>query len=163
VVVARRGSPLLIGVKTEKKLKVDFVDVEFGGNPEADGEAGESSRARALGARTDGRAWAHTLRACKGLSIPQPGLLAPPGGLPDGPGGLQVPNANNKLIRSQSRAFLSEDGLPQPIEYFIASDASAIIEHTKRVLYLEDDDIAHIAEGGKWLCARARTACPHTH
>ncbi|PWN97196.1 putative GFA1-glucosamine--fructose-6-phosphate transaminase [Tilletiopsis washingtonensis] len=121
VVVARRGSPLLIGVKTEKKLKVDFVDVEFGGNPEADGEAG--------------------------LSIPQPGLLAPPGGLPDGPGGLQVPNANNKLIRSQSRAFLSEDGLPQPIEYFIASDASAIIEHTKRVLYLEDDDIAHIAEG----------------
>jgi Glutamine amidotransferase domain len=29
VVTARRGSPLLIGVKTEKKLKVDFVDVEF--------------------------------------------------------------------------------------------------------------------------------------
>jgi glutamine---fructose-6-phosphate transaminase (isomerizing) len=29
LVVARRGSPLLIGVKTEKKLKVDFVDVEF--------------------------------------------------------------------------------------------------------------------------------------
>lgn len=37
--------------------------------------------------------------------------------------------------------------MPQPIEFFIASDASAIIEHTKRVLYLEDDDIAHIAEG----------------
>ena len=53
----------------------------------------------------------------------------------------------SKLIRSQSRAFLSDDGMPQPIEFFIASDASAIIEHTKRVLYLEDDDIAHIAEG----------------
>lgn len=76
-----------------------------------------------------------------------PGLLAPPGTA--GPGGLSVPNSNNKLIRSQSRAFLSEDGLPQPIEYFIASDASAVIEHTKRVLYLEDDDIAHIAEGGE--------------
>lgn len=37
--------------------------------------------------------------------------------------------------------------MPQPIEFFVASDASAIIEHTKRVLYLEDDDIAHIAEG----------------
>lgn len=35
VVTARRGSPLLIGVKTEKKLKVDFVDVEFT-NPEGD-------------------------------------------------------------------------------------------------------------------------------
>lgn len=42
---------------------------------------------------------------------------------------------------------MSEDGMPQPIEFFVASDASAIIEHTKRVLYLEDDDIAHIAEG----------------
>jgi glucosamine--fructose-6-phosphate aminotransferase (isomerizing) len=29
VVTARRGSPLLIGVKTEKKLELDFVDVEF--------------------------------------------------------------------------------------------------------------------------------------
>ena len=40
---------------------------------------------------------------------------------------------------------MSEDGLPQPIEFFVASDASAIVEHTKRVLYLEDDDIAHIS------------------
>jgi glutamine---fructose-6-phosphate transaminase (isomerizing) len=42
---------------------------------------------------------------------------------------------------------MSEDGMPQPIEFFIASDASAVIEHTKRVLYLEDDDVAHISEG----------------
>jgi glucosamine--fructose-6-phosphate aminotransferase (isomerizing) len=36
IVATRKGSPLLIGVKTEKKLKVDFVDVEFGAleNPE---------------------------------------------------------------------------------------------------------------------------------
>jgi glutamine---fructose-6-phosphate transaminase (isomerizing) len=42
---------------------------------------------------------------------------------------------------------MSDDGLPMPIEFFVASDAAAIVEHTKRVLYLEDDDIAHIAEG----------------
>jgi glucosamine--fructose-6-phosphate aminotransferase (isomerizing) len=30
LIAARRGSPLIIGVKTDKKLKVDFVDVEFG-------------------------------------------------------------------------------------------------------------------------------------
>jgi glucosamine--fructose-6-phosphate aminotransferase (isomerizing) len=35
IVTARRGSPLLIGVKTEKKLKVDFVDVEISGPKEA--------------------------------------------------------------------------------------------------------------------------------
>ena len=28
MVAARRGSPLLIGVRTAKKLKVDFVDVD---------------------------------------------------------------------------------------------------------------------------------------
>jgi glutamine---fructose-6-phosphate transaminase (isomerizing) len=67
------------------------------------------------------------------------GLLTVPG-QPDG----------LKLRRSQSRAFLSEDGMPQPIEFFVASDASAVIEHTKRVLYLEDDDIAHISEGGEF-------------
>ncbi|KDN40950.1 isomerising glucosamine-fructose-6-phosphate aminotransferase [Tilletiaria anomala UBC 951] len=122
LVCARRGSPLLIGVKTEKKLKVDFVDVEFGNTAGA------------------GDAASH---------LADPSLLAPPGIQPSKPGsgGLQVPNGNPNLMRTQSRAFLSEDGLPQPIEYFVASDASAIIEHTKRVLYLEDDDIAHISKG----------------
>ena len=66
--------------------------------------------------------------------MPTGGLLAPP-------------IVNPKIMRTQSRAFMSEDGLPQPIEFFVASDAAAIVEHTKRVLYLEDDDIAHIAEG----------------
>ncbi|KAI5480454.1 glutamine-fructose-6-phosphate transaminase [Pseudohyphozyma bogoriensis] len=109
VVIARRGSPVLIGVKTEKKLKVDFVDVEF--SAAADSE--------------------------EATPAPPSSLLAPP--VSTGPAG--------QLVHSQSRAFLSDDGMPQPIEFFIASDASAIVEHTKRVLYLEDDDIAHIAEG----------------
>ena len=113
LVVAKRGSPLLIGVKTEKKLMVDFVDVEF---TPADAEGTEPDM----------------------QNVPETNR-----------GSIQMPkmNTNEKLIRSQSRAFLSEDGLPQPIEYFVASDASAVVEHTKRVLYLEDDDIAHIAEG----------------
>ncbi|RXW21217.1 hypothetical protein EST38_g4631 [Candolleomyces aberdarensis] len=106
VVTARRGSPLLIGVKTDKKLKVDFVDVEFAGQ--------DSTETR---------------------------VEPPPSSL------LAVPSATPKVLRTQSRAFMSEDGLPQPIEFFVASDAAAIIEHTKRVLYLEDDDIAHIAQG----------------
>ncbi|KAG6850121.1 glutamine--fructose-6-phosphate transaminase (isomerizing) [Arthromyces matolae] len=110
VVTARRGSPLLIGVKTDKKLKVDFVDVELAGQDSND-------------TRMDS------------LQPNSPTAL------------LSPPSANPKVLRTQSRAFMSEDGLPQPIEFFIASDAAAIIEHTKRVLYLEDDDIAHISEG----------------
>lgn len=101
---------MLIGVKTEKKLKIDFVDVEFAPAEHAEiPEVGDAPSASSL-------------------LVP----IAPAG----------------KLLRAQSRAFLTDDGMPQPIEFFIASDASAIVEHTKRVLYLEDDDIAHIAEGG---------------
>lgn len=105
VVATRRGSPMLVGVKSSKKLKVDFVDVEFG-SPETDK-----------------------------LNEEDAGLLSP------------VDPAHPKIRRSQSRAFLSEDGTTQPIEFFIASDPSAIVEHTRRVLYLEDDDIAHFADG----------------
>ncbi|KAJ3326527.1 glutamine--fructose-6-phosphate transaminase (isomerizing) [Blyttiomyces sp. JEL0837] len=107
LVATRRGSPLLVGVKTAKKLKVDFVDVEFG---------------------TD-------QQALDKLAEEEANLLSP------------TDPAHPKIRRSHSRAFMSEDGLPQPVEYFLASDPSAIVEHTKRVLYLEDDDIAHISEG----------------
>lgn len=105
IVAARRGSPLLIGVKTIQNLKVDFVDVEFGGeNPLQDKAIDDS------------------------LNPMDP--------------------SHPKIRRTQSRAFLSEDGMPIPIEYYLASDPSAIIEHTKKVLYLEDNDIAHIMNGG---------------
>ena len=39
-------------------------------------------------------------------------------------------------------------GPPNPqdaVEYFFASDASAIIEHTDRVLYMEDDDVGTVS------------------
>lgn len=34
-----------------------------------------------------------------------------------------------------------------PVEYFVASDASAIIEHTRQVLFLEDGDVAEVRGG----------------
>ncbi|KAK2741477.1 glutamine--fructose-6-phosphate transaminase (isomerizing) [Myotisia sp. PD_48] len=112
VIAARKGSPLVIGVRTTRKLKVDFVDVEY--SEDAALPAEKASQNVAL------------LKSATGL-------LAPPD--------------KSLLHRSQSRAFLSDDGSPQPAEFFLSSDPSAIIEHTKKVLYLEDDDIAHIHEG----------------
>jgi len=115
LVATRRGSPLLVGVKTEKKLKVDFVDVEFPAFENS--EANENAMAGDIETSLH-----HTGSASNIANVP-------------------------KLRRSQSRAFLSEDGTPQPIEFYLASDPSAIIEHTKRVLYLEDDDVAHVSDG----------------
>ncbi|KAL2056699.1 hypothetical protein ABVK25_003093 [Lepraria finkii] len=112
VVAARKGSPLVVGVRTQKKMKVDFVDVEYSQDGPLPAE-----------------------RASQNVAIKKASasLLAPPD--------------KSLLHRSQSRAFLSDDGRPIPTEFFLSSDPSAIIEHTKKVLYLEDDDIAHIHEG----------------
>jgi glucosamine--fructose-6-phosphate aminotransferase (isomerizing) len=43
---------------------------------------------------------------------------------------------------------MAADSPDTPAEYFLASDASAVIEHTKRVIFLEDDDVAFIQGGG---------------
>ncbi|KAJ5613847.1 hypothetical protein N7528_007501 [Penicillium herquei] len=37
--------------------------------------------------------------------------------------------------------------IPKAAEFFLSSDASAIIEHTRQVIYLQDNDIAHIWRG----------------
>ncbi|EON96514.1 putative glucosamine-fructose-6-phosphate aminotransferase protein [Phaeoacremonium minimum UCRPA7] len=122
VVAARKGSPLVIGVKTQKRMKVDFVDVEY---------ADENTP---LPAETAAQNVAIKKSANKtGADFLSPNLL----GAPD----------KSLLHRSQSRAFMTDDGMPMPTEFFLSSDPSAIVEHTKKVMYLEDDDIAHIHEG----------------
>ena len=123
LIAARKGSPLVIGVKTQKKMKVDFVDVEYSeeGGPLP---AEKASHTLAMKRTSAGASLGANLGA---------GLLAPPD--------------KSLLHRSQSRAFFSDDGVPMPAEFFLSSDASAIVEHTKKVLYLEDDDIAHIHDG----------------
>lgn len=103
VIATRRGSPLIIGVKSGNKLRADFVDIKFGL------ESSEFS----------------TKPNSNGLDA----------------------NGEIKLRRVASRSFMPEDGSSVPIEYFFASDASAIIEHTRKVLFLEDDDIAHVEDG----------------
>lgn len=42
---------------------------------------------------------------------------------------------------------LGEEDASGPMEVFFASDSSAIAEHTKRVVYLDDEDIVHVANG----------------
>ncbi|KAI1334750.1 glutamine:fructose-6-phosphate amidotransferase [Xylariaceae sp. FL0016] len=119
VVAARKGSPLVIGVKTQKRMKVDFVDVEY--------------------SEENGALPAEAASQNVALKKQTGNLLAPNAmlGAPD----------KSLLHRSQSRAFMTDDGMPMPAEFFLSSDPSAIVEHTKKVMYLEDDDIAHIHEG----------------
>ncbi|KAB5530351.1 hypothetical protein GE09DRAFT_1147654 [Coniochaeta sp. 2T2.1] len=123
VIAARKGSPLVIGVKTQRRMKVDFVDVEYGDDDTP------------LPAETA----AQNVALKKAASSGGHSLLSPLG---------MLGAADKSLLhRSQSRAFMTDDGMPMPTEFFLSSDPSAIVEHTKKVMYLEDDDIAHIHEG----------------
>ncbi|XP_063969576.1 glutamine--fructose-6-phosphate aminotransferase [isomerizing] 2-like isoform X3 [Lytechinus pictus] len=87
-VATRRGSPLLIGIKTKTKLASNYVPV------------------------------------------------------------LYKDNRAPQLERSfSSTTDFEVVGDAKEAEYFFASDASAIIEHTNRVIYLEDNDVAAIKDG----------------
>lgn len=119
VIAARKGSPLVIGVRTDKPMRVDFVDVEYADDAPLPAE--QASQTAALKKSNVGN------------------FLAASNAVP--------PADKSLLHRSQSRAFMTDDGVPLPTEFYLSSDPSAIIEHTKKVLYLEDDDIAHIHEG----------------
>ena len=56
------------------------------------------------------------------------------------PGHGESSTANGYPINSQIQDF-------GPAEFFLASDPSAIVRHTKKMVFLEDDDVAHIQRG----------------
>jgi len=108
MVTTRRGSPLVVGIKTKTKLdipvlyskdkkKIDLKDLE------------------------DHR--------------------------PHSQENLKTAN-HAGMSRSQSDAEFLPLGDAKEVEYFFASDASAIVEHTDRVIYLLDEDVASVDNEG---------------
>ncbi|XP_068596874.1 glutamine--fructose-6-phosphate aminotransferase [isomerizing] 2 [Brachionichthys hirsutus] len=93
-VSTRRGSPLLIGVRSEHELLTDNIPIQYNS--------------------------AHFKE------------------------GIQEKNSHNRPDCSKD---IKSVGETIAVEYYFASDASAIIEHTNKVLYMEDDDIALVTNG----------------
>ncbi|XP_042349387.1 glutamine--fructose-6-phosphate aminotransferase [isomerizing] 2 [Plectropomus leopardus] len=93
-VSTRRGSPLLIGVRSEHELLTENIPVQYNN--------------------------AHLKE------------------------GVQEKNSHN---RPDCSSAINSVGDGRAVEYYFASDASAIIEHTNKVLYLEDDDVAVVTAG----------------
>lgn len=108
-VATRRGSPLLVGIKTKTRLATDHVPILYSKGIEdlntQDAEPHSLSEHRPHGRQ-------------------------------------EIP----LLPRTDSTSEFQplED---KEVEYFFASDASAVIEHTNRVIFLEDDDVAAVKEG----------------
>jgi hypothetical protein len=57
----------------------------------------------------------------------------------------RIPTFARRVAEGDTEEIHPSDG--DAVEYFFASDASAIIEHTNRVLFLEDDDVAAVKDG----------------
>uniref|UniRef100_G3ML65 glutamine--fructose-6-phosphate transaminase (isomerizing) n=1 Tax=Amblyomma maculatum TaxID=34609 RepID=G3ML65_AMBMU len=102
-VATRRGSPLLVGLKTKSYLSTEFIPVLY-------------SKALTMD---------HNHR----------------------PRESHPPSSTGGLQRTASTTEFGPPGDDKEIEYFFASDASAIIEHTNRVIFLEDDDVAAVSDG----------------
>jgi glucosamine--fructose-6-phosphate aminotransferase (isomerizing) len=65
-------------------------------------------------------------------------------GISEGP----HPGEQHALVTSEGFQPTTKRAKRTSMEFYFASDASAMVEHTKRVLHLEDDDVAHIHNGG---------------
>ncbi|XP_020364744.1 glutamine--fructose-6-phosphate aminotransferase [isomerizing] 2 isoform X1 [Oncorhynchus kisutch] len=120
-VATRRGSPLLIGVRSKYELSAEHIPIQYNTAP-----------------------YYSVLRDCAvNPVVPEGQRAAEP--ISMFKEGVQEKNSHNRPDIANAVNF-AEDG--KAVEYYFASDASAIIEHTNKVIYLEDDDIAAVV-GGK--------------
>ncbi|XP_066949094.1 glutamine--fructose-6-phosphate aminotransferase [isomerizing] 2-like isoform X15 [Macrobrachium rosenbergii] len=120
VVATRRGSPLLVGIKTKTKLATDHIPVLYSKDSPEKVELKDHR-----------------------------------------PHGHEIPS--HGLARSQSTSEFLPQGDNKEVEYFFASDASAIIEHTDRVIYLLDDDVASVDNEGILKIHRLKRSLEDSH
>lgn len=123
LVASRRGSPLLVGIKSNSRLQTNHFPVSF-----SKGRRFMSNHATHL---RDETSFVETPNNILDLSI-----------------AVRSSNGSAKLEMSESTTAVRPfDCADWEVEYFVASDAAAIIEHTKQVLFLEDDDVAFVEDG----------------
>lgn len=107
-VATRRGSPLLVGIKTESALESDHIPVQY-------------------------------------TAEEDPSVIRHGTDISGSPAPRKKTSAMFRMDPDHTEEIRVSD--EDSVEYFFASDASAIIEHTNRVIYLEDDDVAACKQG----------------
>ncbi|KAG0562819.1 hypothetical protein KC19_9G173700 [Ceratodon purpureus] len=73
----------------------------------------------------------------------------------------EVGEAENRGVFAETELRLAKEG-GKPKEFYFASDASAVVEHTKKVMVIEDNEVVHFRNGAvqiyKFEVGKARTA-----
>nr|CDJ83743.1 Glutamine amidotransferase and Sugar isomerase (SIS) domain containing protein [Haemonchus contortus] len=137
LVATRRGSPLLVGIKSNSPLETNHFPVSY-------------SKARRI-VSSQATHLRHT--SLEDSYIGTPNILD----LSTGMRSAHLKERENST--TNVRPFDSEEW---EVEYFVASDAAAIIEHTKQVLFLEDDDVAFVEDGALTIHRFTRKASDST-
>ena len=140
LVATRRGSPLLVGIKPNLEVSCGqlpaMIQVHKMEARRPYDEADESQLLATSAATT-------ATTATTAPSTTTAAVAAGPDIIDLGASGAG--KAGGSLANRVPS--VSEYGVGEPVEYFFASDASAIVEHTKKIVYLEDEDIASIKDG----------------
>lgn len=131
IVSTRRGSPLLVGIKTKTKLATDHIPVFY--------------------SKDNGKVDLEDLHMRHGDDAN------------DARNHIGADIKTVGLPRTSSTAEFAPLGEDKEVEYFFASDASAIIEHTDRVIYLLDDDVAAVGNDGVLTIHRLKRNTEDTH
>lgn len=144
VVAIKIGSPLLLGIKSEsdagRYVNVAEEAVVSPASPHG------TARAPRLSATTGP---GHVVRAEVPMMEVHPEAPVSPtsdGANNDGMSRSESMNSITRLNRSMSINAVYPP--TETMEYFLSSDAAAVIEHTRRVIYLEDNDLLYVTNGG---------------
>lgn len=141
LVATRRGSPLLVGIKSPSRLSTNHFPVFFSKeagwiwqderkNVGKDGDGIEHESRRFVSSMTNDESSADAQGSDKSIV------------------GMRTRNTTIPEVEIESTTSVRPiDAQHWEVEYFVASDASAIIEHTKQVIFLEDDDVAAVEDG----------------
>ncbi|XP_066304076.1 glutamine--fructose-6-phosphate aminotransferase [isomerizing] 1-like isoform X2 [Branchiostoma lanceolatum] len=134
-VASRRGSPLLIGIASKSKLSTDHIPILYSKEPSKKLLGANKEKGNNLGCLSDYcRSHVKDFTSDAGA------------GKDEGDSTVTGNNQDALNNADSTSSFQPANGDGQ-VEYFFASDASAIIEHTNRVIFMEDDDVAAVTDG----------------
>ncbi|MFH4973447.1 hypothetical protein AB6A40_000156 [Gnathostoma spinigerum] len=153
LIATRRGSPLLIGIKSTSRLSTDhfpvFYSTECGWiwRDDRKNVANDDDARHFISGSDTEESMIQTTNGHDNLS--------------------NDPPSNTAIIDRWSNSTTSVrpfDSKHWEVEYFVASDASAVVEHTKQVIFLEDDDVAVVHDGALSIhhIKRGDNASPQT-
>lgn len=159
MIAVRKSSPLLVGVKSSSSLSMDSFNVHLDENSvdsirnmdNVEERVEKIYRFTEENSRSDDTSLSGHSISSDVINRDGTTLSISPSynntGVFNAEEGSNFTECQTEDLRTSPTSLKIKVKDNEQIEYFLASDTSAIIEHTKKVIYLEDCDIVRIKDG----------------